>query len=145
MTSITKMKVPVLFEETLESAFPVVNPGVRPTGSSVLVQIKHSATKTAGGIALLPGAVQTENDTTQVAKVLAHGPGCYRNRDTLKLWPEGEWTKVGDFVRIPIHTQNAKSWSIEVPGKDYRVVFTLVDDLLIGGIQEDPFYPRGYL
>ena len=145
MTSIAKMKTPVMFEESLEYAFPEVNPGVRPTGSSVLVQIKHSPTKTRGGIELLPGAIATENDTTQVARVIKHGPAAYRNRETLELWPEGEWTKEGDFVRIPIHTQNSKSWSVPVPGKDIRVTFTLVDDLQIGGIQDDPFYPRGWL
>ncbi len=145
MTALAKMKIPIRFEETLEYAFPVVKPGVRPLGSLILVQLKHSATKTEGGIELLKDTIQTENDTTQVAKVIAHGPLAYHNRETLKPWPEGEWTKPGDFIRIPIYTQNQRSWTVDVPGKDYRVAFTLVDDLVICGIQDDPFYPRGYL
>lgn len=162
MTKLTKIKLPKsdekarvalptsaeLLEETLEHAFPDVEPGVRPYAHRVLVQLKNGASTTKQGILVNQGTVQTENDNTQVAKVIRMGIGAYRDRATLEPWPElerGDCPKVGDFVRIPLHTNSQNTWTVPVPGKDYRVTFTLVDDLQILGEQPDPFYIRAFL
>src|SRR6266850_944502 len=137
-----------ILEETLEHAFPDVEPGVRPYGSRVLVQIKNGAGTTKAGLWVNDGLVQTENDNTQVAKVVKLGIGAFRSRSDLSPWPEldrGDCPKVGDFVRIPLHTNTQNAWTVPVPGKDYRVTFTLVDDLQILGEQPDPFYIRAFL
>jgi co-chaperonin GroES (HSP10) len=146
MTSLSKMKPVVsLLDETLESAFPPVYAGVRPLGTRVLVQLKNSARKTTGGLIIGTDATQTEDDNTQVAKVIALGPVAYRNRETLELWPEGEWVKPGDFVRIPLHTNSVNSHTVPVPGQDVRARFTQLDDLHIICIQDDPFYIKAFL
>lgn len=139
------MKTPPILAESLENAFPDVDPGVKPLGQGVLVQIKNNAVRTNAGLILDQSSAQTEFDNTQVAKVIALGPVAYCNRETLKVWPEGHWCKVGDYVRIPLHTQAQRSWSLPVPGKDFRTTFTIIDDLQVVGIQADPFYIRAFL
>ena len=141
MTNLAAMKKPGIVEQTVEQAFPEVEPGVIPCGSLVLLQLKLSPTKTRGGIVLLKDAVDTETDTTQVAKVVAVGPLAFHNRETQKLWPEGAWAKVGDFVRVAKY--GGDRW--QVPFKDELVTFVLMDDLTIKGIQPDPFYIKAYL
>lgn len=129
--------------ETLESAFPDVKPGVRPYGSRVLVQLKLAVTETESGLTVGDSATQTEHDNTKVAKVIDFGPGAFRSRETLELWPEGEWCKRGTFVRIPLHTNSQNSWT--VPYEGGRVSFALVDDLQLLGEQPDPFYIKAWL
>lgn len=156
MTTVSKLKVPKshmalptaaeLLEETLEHAFPDVEPGVKPYSQRVLVQLKNGATTTKAGLQVDRGTVQTENDNTQVAKVIRLGIGAFKDRATLQPWPEfDDCAKVGDFVRIPLHTNSQNTWTVPVPGKDYRVTFTLIDDLLLLGEQPDPFYIRAFL
>lgn len=156
MTSLTHLRIPKsdgkhatsasLLQETLEEAFPEVEPGVRPYSHRVLVQIKNGATTTKAGIQVHRETVTTEHDNTQVAKVIRLGIGAYRDRATLEPWPEfDDLPKVGTFVRIPLHTNSQNAWTVPVPGKDYRVTFTLVDDLQILGEQPDPFYIRAFL
>ena len=104
----------VLFAyDSLEEAFPVVDPGIRPLGTNAIFLIRRPKMKTKGGLHLTPNDRSTEYYNTQVAKVVALGPLCfktaYRRRDPVTLverdfledWPEGPWFKVGDFVRLP--------------------------------------------
>ena len=53
--------------ENEEEAFPKIDPGVRPFGSRVLVQIRRAKRKTAGGIILAGETRDTEMWNTQVA------------------------------------------------------------------------------
>jgi len=84
----------------LEVAFPAVDPGIRPLGSRVLVQIKTVAAKSKGGIILSADDRSTEKWNTVIGKVVALGPVAFHNRNTLEPWPEGSWCQVGDFVRV---------------------------------------------
>lgn len=129
----------VLKEPTaLELAFPDVECGLRPFGSRVIVQIRTPKTTSTGGIALLDESRETEKWNTQVGRVIAFGPVAFRNRDTLKLWPEGEWAKLGMFVRVPKY--GADMWEVPVPGrKDAKALFVEVNDLnLLGEVVDDP-------
>lgn len=143
VTNLSNMKPVSILSETLESAFPSVNPGVRPYGQRVLVQLKSSALTTKAGIILSEDATQTEFDNTKVAKVIAIGDGAFKNRDTLAPWPEGSWAKVGDFVRIPLHTNTQNAWTVQ--HKDKRIGFAMIDDLQLLGEQPDPFYIKSFL
>lgn len=151
MTQISKVKLsaaPVKFQdETIDGCFPDVNPGVRPYGSRVLVQLKLAATKTEGGLVIGDEASATESDNTKVARVHSIGAVAFRNRETLQPWPEGDWAKPGDFVRIPLHTNTQNAWSVPaiVGGEKVRVNFALVDDLQLLGEQPDPFYIKAWL
>lgn len=122
--------------ESVDQAFPEVDPGLKPFGSRVLVQIRTPMRKTKGGIHVPEESRETELWNTQVSKVIALGPVAYRNRDTLDLWPEGEWVSPGMFVRCPKY--GGDRWQVEVPGSRDPALFVLFNDLDLGGeIPED--------
>lgn len=85
----------------LSTAFPSVNPGVRPLGTRVLVQLRRVVQKTASGLVLHFETREFNKSVTQLAKVVSMGPIAYHNRSTGEPWPEGVWVKVGELVRIP--------------------------------------------
>lgn len=86
--------------EALKEAFPEVDPGIKPLGSRILVQIKTVSAKSKGGIILSADDRSTEKWNTVIGKVVAMGPVAFCNRTTLEPWPEGSWCKEGDFVRV---------------------------------------------
>lgn len=127
----------------IEEAFPVVDPGLKPFGSRVIVQIRSPRTVTKGGIIVPDESRDTEFWNTQVAKVIALGPGAFKNRDTLETWPEGDWCREGAYVRVPKY--GGDKWFVDLPGaKSKRIgvdkaCFTLFNDLdLIGEVTCDP-------
>ena len=109
---------------SMEEAFPAVDPGVQPFGNYVLVQIRQPKRQTRGGVILTTEDRHTEFYNTQVAKVIAIGPLAFHNRDTMKLWPEGAWCKIGDFVRIP-----------KYQGDRFSVPFAVEEDVPWNGIK----------
>lgn len=109
--------------DSIEEAFPPVDPGLEPMGSLVLVQVRQPKRKTRGGIILTAEDRATEFYNTQVAKVIAIGACAFRNRQDMTLWPEGAWCKVGDFVRIP-----------KYQGDRFTVPYETVDKDIVGGI-----------
>lgn len=127
----------VVYQQTLEEAFPAVDPGLRPYGSRVLVQLRQPPKKSAGGILLTIDTQDTEKWNTVVGKLVAIGPGAFRNRDTLQLWPEGEWAKVGQYLWCPKY--GGQRHEPKIPGTDERAHFVVFDDLnLIGDYTIDP-------
>ncbi len=110
----------------LDSAFPEVEPGEFPVGPRILVQLQTIREKTAGGILLATETREVNKVTTQVGKVVRMGQIAFCNRDTGKRWPEGVWAKVGDLVRVPKYI--GTRFERQVPGKDERAVFILIDD-----------------
>ena len=130
--------------ESLEQAFPEVDPLLSPFGSKVLVQIRTPMTRTKGGIHIPEESRETELWNTQVSKVIALGPVAYKNRDTLELWPEGEWVAPGMFVRCPKY--GGDRWEIPVPGSPDSALFVLFNDLdLSGEITGDPLEMVAFL
>lgn len=99
--------------DSLEEAFPAIDPGIKPVGACVLVQIRQPKRMSAGGV-LLPGdARSTEHYNTQIAIVRDLGPLCFMTvkeipaavgevpRDVMVPFVEGPWFKIGDYVRVP--------------------------------------------
>lgn len=123
--------------DPIEEAFPKADPGLKPLGHRILVQIRSPKLKSAGGIVLGNDTRETEKWNTQVAKVIDLGPVAFCNRDTLKPWPEGQWCKVGDFVRVPKY--GGDRWEVPVEGREEPALFVLFKDLdIIGQITGDP-------
>lgn len=87
--------------DALSNAFPQCDPGVKPLGSRVLVQIRTPEERSKGGIILSTSDKETQLWNTSVAKVVAIGSLAFRNRNTQDLWPEGSWCSPGDYVRVP--------------------------------------------
>jgi co-chaperonin GroES (HSP10) len=129
--------------DSLEEAFPNVDPGVRPFGSRVLCQIRLSKNKTKGGLILTQDSQETERWNTQVAKVIDIGALAFKNRNTQEPWPEGAWSKVGDFVRVPKY--GGDKWSVKTDD-DQEVIFVILNDLdLVGEITGDPLAFKAYI
>lgn len=129
--------------DSLEEAFPNVDPGVRPYGSRVLCQIRLSKEKTKGGLLLPDESRETERWNTQVAKVLEVGSLAFKNRNTQEPWPEGAWAKAGDFVRVPKY--GGDKWSVKTDDGQ-EVIFVILNDLdLVGEITGDPLAFKAFL
>ena len=133
------------YENELKEAFPEVDPGIRPFGSRVLVQIKTPKTKTKSGLFLGNDLVETEKWNTQTAKVISLGPLAFKNRDTMKAWPEGDWCKPGDFVRVGKYGGDR----FEVPfekDSDDCALFVVFNDLdIIGDVYSNPQEIKAFL
>lgn len=136
--------------DDVDQAFPDVEPGLVPFGSRVLVQKRSPKTRLKSGIVVPHETQETEFWNTQVAKVITLGPGAFKNRDTLDVWPEGEWAKPGAYVRVPKY--GGDKWFVEVPEEEVKrtgvekACFVLFNDLdLIGEITCDPMDVIAYL
>jgi len=89
-------------EAEINWAFPVVDPGAKPLGGRILVQLRRTKTRTtSAGIILVSETKETEKWQNMVAKVIEIGPLAFKNRDTMQGWPEGSWCEVGDYIRVP--------------------------------------------
>jgi len=128
-------------EQTLEEAFPKVDPMIQPLGARVLVQLRAVKEKiSSAGIVLPEETKETEKWNTQVGKVLAVGPIAFKKRDTNENWPEGAWCKVGDYVRVI--KWGGDRWEVDFTdenGLKGKALFTFFNDHeLIGKITGDP-------
>jgi co-chaperonin GroES (HSP10) len=124
-------------KDALEQAFPKADPGLKPLGHRVLVQIRSAKLKSDGGILQHTETKETEKWNTQVARVVELGPVAFCNRDTLKPWPEGAWCKVGDYVRVPKY--GGDRWEVPLDEREEPALFVLFKDLdIIGQITGDP-------
>lgn len=129
--------------EEMKEAFPEADSGVIPFGSRVLVQIRTPKTKTKGGIILTRDTVDTEKWTTQVAKVVGVGPLAFKNRNTQESWPEGDWCKPGDFVRVPKY--GGDRWEVAI-NKNDSAMFVIFNDLdIIGQVTGDPLAVKAFI
>jgi co-chaperonin GroES (HSP10) len=128
-------------EQTLEEAFPVLDPLMAPYGARVLVQLRAVKEKvTDAGIYLPEETKETEKWNTMIGKVIAIGPLAFCDRETQKPWPEGAWAQVGDYVRVP--KWGGDRWEIDFEdekGSQGRALFTFFNDHeLIGKVTGDP-------
>ena len=146
----TGLSVAEIQQATYESesatgyAFPDVDCGMRPYGSRLIVQIRTPRTVTAGGILIPEDARETELWNTQVAKVIMLGPCCFKNRDTLETWKEGEWCQAGAFVRVPKY--GGDKWEVPVPGSQDPALFVTFNDLdIIGEFTGDPTMVKAFI
>lgn len=130
--------------DSIDEAFPPVDPGVVPFGSRVVVQIRAPKKKTKGGIILTDDTKDTEMWNTQVAKVIAIGELAFKNRNTQEPWPEGSWCQPGDFVRVPKY--GGDKWSIRHGDDDTEILFVIFNDLdLIGKVSGDPLAMKAFV
>jgi len=129
--------------DALNEAFPIAEPGIMPFGSRVLVQIRSPKTKTASGIILDNGSRDTEKWNTQVAKVVSLGLVAFKNRSTLDAWPEGNWCKPGDYVRVAKY--GGDRWEVSMDNGE-SALFVFFNDLdIIGAVQGDPLAIRAFI
>jgi co-chaperonin GroES (HSP10) len=134
--------------DELAWAFPVVQPGQRPYGGRVIVQLRRIK-KQAGRIIIVDETKENEKWNNMIGKVVAVGPLAFKNRDTMQPWAEGSWAEVGDFVRVP--RWGGDRWERFVPSESndsYQepVLFmTINDHELIAAITDDPLSFKAYV
>jgi co-chaperonin GroES (HSP10) len=146
-----KMSVtePVAFDQAeIDWAFPVVDPGAKPLGGRILVQLRRTKKKaTSAGIILVEETKETEKWNNMVAKVLMIGPLAFKNRDTMQSWPEGSWVEVGDYIRVP--KWGGDRWEVKVPGEDDledpALFMVLNDHEIIASLTGDPLAMKAFL
>lgn len=114
----------------IESAFPKVDPGIRPLGPGVLVQLRLVRERTKSGLFIAPATREFNESIGQFAKIVAVGPIAFCNRNTGEPWPEGVWAKVGDIVRVPKYGGDRMMKQVE----EGNVIFVLFDDHNIRGV-----------
>jgi co-chaperonin GroES (HSP10) len=130
--------------EGLDEAFPPCDPGVKPFGSRVLVQVRTAKTVTKGGIIIPDETRETESWNTQVAKVLCLGELAFRNRTTMERWPEGNWCEPGDFVRVPKY--GGDRWTVKTADGKGEALIVIFNDLdLIGKVTGDPLAIKAFI
>ena len=132
---------------TLQQAFPPVDPGAKPYGDRVLVQLRNVKQVSEGGI-LLPHETQDQNKwMTSIGKVIAVGPLAFKDRTTLDPWPEGVWAKPGDFVRCPKHGGDRWEFPIDPSDSNSEMARFVIyrDRELIGEITGNPLAFRDYV
>ena len=131
--------------EDLAWAFPDVNPGQRPFGGRVIVQLRRIKKK-SGMIIIVDETKENEKWNNMIGKVVSIGPLAFKNRDTMASWPEGSWANVGDFVRVP--RWGGDRWERPVPnedGKDPVLFMTINDHELIAKVTDDPLSFKAYV
>ena len=140
---------PVAFDQAeINWAFPVVDPGAKPLGGRILVQLRRTKKKaTSAGIILVEETKETEKWNNMVAKVLMIGPLAFKNRDTMQSWPEGSWVEVGDYIRVP--KWGGDRWEVKVPGEDDledpALFMVLNDHEIIASLTGDPLAMKAFL
>ena len=137
---------PVAFDKAeLAWAFPSVDPGAKPLGGRILVQLRRTKKKaTSAGIILVEETKETEKWQNMVARVVEIGPLAFKHRDTMQAWPEGSWCAVGDYIRVP--KWGGDRWEVKIPGKDESAMFVIFNDLdIIGQVTGDPLAIRAFI
>ena len=143
------MSEPVAFDKAeLAWAFPRVDPGAKPLGGRILVQLRRTKKKaTSAGIILVEETKETEKWQNMVARVVEIGPLAFKHRDTMQAWPEGSWCAVGDYIRVP--KWGGDRWEVKVPGdddyEDPALFMVLNDHEIIAKLTGDPLAMRAFL
>lgn len=137
-----------IVEQTLEEAFPAVEPMMTPYGARILVQLRAVKDKvTSAGILLPEETKETEKWNTMIGKIIAIGPLAFRKRESMEPWPEGAWAQVGDFVRVP--KWGGDRWEVDFEdekGAKGRALFTFFNDHeLIGKVTGDPLAIKAFI
>jgi co-chaperonin GroES (HSP10) len=132
----------------LQEAFPVVDPGAKPLGARVLVQLRRTKkTVTSMGILLVSETKETEKWQNMVAKVIEIGPLAFKKRDTMEPWPEGSWCEVGDYLRVP--KWGGDRWEVPVPNEsseeDPALFMVLNDHEIIAKLTGDPLAMKAFI
>lgn len=135
-------------EAELAWAFPSVEPGARPLGGRILVQLRRTKKKaTSAGIILIEETKETEKWQNMVAKVIEIGPLAFKHRDTMLSWPEGSWCVAGDFIRVP--KWGGDRWEVKVPNEDDledpALFMILNDHEAIAKVVGNPLAMKAYL
>lgn len=124
-------------EEYIKKHFPDVDPGARPSGNQVMLQLRTAPKKSSGGIVLVEETKEFNKGNTQVARLVRVGQIAYRDRSSGETWKEGAWAEVGDLVLAPRY--GGFRFEVPVPGTDDEAIFAIINDYDIKMVIEGNF------
>lgn len=137
-------------EKYIREHFPDIDPGMRPCGARVLVQLRKTKKVSDSGIQLISQTTEFNDEQGVIGRIVALGELAYRNRDTKELWHEGVWCKPGDIVVI--QRMSGIRFRREIPGSGVKrgdgsiidgtqetVIFCTFDDHQIQDVLKDGF------
>lgn len=114
---------PLVVADDAWEPFPEVDPGMRPTAAPWVLVQKRAPRKKIGSIHTSGETREVDGWRERVAKLLAVGPGCFRDIDGSPAFGETEgWPKVGEFVLIP---SSGGTDFTRVAGNGERVTVTM--------------------
>lgn len=123
-------------QEYVAKHFPEVDPGAKPTGPKVMIQLR-TVPKKVGSIVLVEETKQFNQGNTQVARVVKVGQIAFRDRNSGDTWKEGAWAEVGDIVLAPRY--GGFRFEVPIPGTDDEAVFAIINDTDIQMVIEGNF------
>ena len=124
-------------EQYIEKHFPNVEPGARPTGNQVMIQLRTVPKQSSGGIVLVEETKSFNQGNTQVARLVKCGQIAFKDRGTGETWKEGAWAEVGDIVLAPRY--GGFRFEVPVPGTDDEAIFAIINDFDIKMVIEGNF------
>ena len=124
-------------DEYIKQHFPEVDPGVKPCGPKILVQLRTIKEKTSGGIVLVEDTKQFNNGNTQIGRIVSVGGIAFRDRSSGDEWKEGKWADVGDIVVVP--RWGGFRVEVPIPDCDEKAIFCVFDDTNVQLVVEKNF------
>lgn len=128
----------VASNDELALAFPAIQCPIKPLGNRVLVQIRLPKQKSKGGLYLTSDTTEDSYRQEQTAKVIKLGSGAFHFPSSGEAWPSGEWYKVGDYVRVPLHGGDNHWIAMDNEDKTLVLFKTFKDYEVISMIEGDP-------
>jgi len=124
-------------QEYVQKHFPDVDPGARPTGNQVMIQLRTVPKQSRGGIVLVEETKDFNKGNTQVARLVKCGQIAFKDRSTGETWKEGAWSEVGDIVLAPRY--GGFRFEVPVPGTEDEAIFAIINDFDIKMVIEGNF------
>lgn len=124
-------------QEYVQKHFPEVDPGARPTGNQVMIQLRTVKERTASGLYLAEETKDFNKGNTQVARLVKCGQIAFKDRSTGETWKEGAWSEVGDIVLAPRY--GGFRFEVPVPNTGETAIFAIINDFDIKMVIEGNF------
>lgn len=123
-------------EQYMKQHFPDVDPGAKPCGNQVMIQLR-TVPKKVGSIVLVQETKEFNQGNTQVARVVSMGKIAFHDRNTGQEWKEGAWANVGDIVLAPRY--GGFRFEVPVEGTEDEAIFAIINDYDIKMVIEGNF------
>ena len=124
-------------EQYIKEHFPDVDPGAKPCGPQIMIQLRTVKKQSTGGIILATETREFNQGNTQVARVVRVGQIAFRDRNSGETWKEGAWAEVGDIVLAPRY--GGFRFEVPIPGTDDEAIFAIINDTDIKMVIEGNF------
>ncbi len=124
-------------EQYSKEHFPEVDPGAKPCGPQVMIQLRTVKKQSSGGIILATETREFNQGNTQVARVVRVGQIAFRDRSSGETWKEGAWAEAGDIVLAPRY--GGFRFEVPIPGTEDEAIFAIINDTDIKMVIEGNF------